>query len=173
MILNYKDFLNENYSIRDVLLNNNGKPLVLYHGSDNKFDEFDFNHKNINSPDHTFGMFFTDNYLSAISYGEYVKRVNLIILNPLTIDFDGNSTVLIDKWLTPSQLTVKIKEYIDDINNQYQLDDDDIEFLEEHGVDLNIGNIDGIIMLNVSDNFSGDKTANNYVVFDNSQIKKA
>ena len=54
----------------------NGKPLIVYHGSHNDFEEFNKY------------TFFTDDYMNADGYagGEYVYEVYLSIKNPLIVD---------------------------------------------------------------------------------------
>ena len=85
-----QEFLNENHddSLNDnfwkwfgnsKVVDTNGKPLVVYHGSQSEFSEFD-------------GVsFFTDDYMNADGYagGEYVYEVYLTIKNPLIIDAKG------------------------------------------------------------------------------------
>jgi len=61
------------------IVDNNGNPLVVYHGSSDDFSEFE-------------GVaYFTDDYYNADGYagGEYVYEVFLSIKNPLILDCKG------------------------------------------------------------------------------------
>ena len=107
------EYLSEQKNISDDKLNNNfrkwfgdskvvddnGNPLVVYHGSQTDFDKF-------------IGYtYFTDDYMIADGYagGEYVYDVYLSIKNPLIIDANGR------KWddietkygITSTQVIVK------------------------------------------------------------------
>jgi hypothetical protein len=153
---NIKECLNEN--VKD-----NSK--ILYHGTDNKFDIFDDSKP----------IFFVDDINVARTYGDYIIEGRLNIDNPIELDFDGKSTYYFyDKWYLPSDLAIKIKTISDDIKNGYSLDDELKEYLEELGFSFFSGDLDGIIMNNISDAmggvFSTHRPANNYVVFDKNQI---
>lgn len=151
-----REYLNEN--IED-------NSDILYHGTDNKFTIF-----KDNKP-----IFFVDDINVARTYGDFIIKAKLIINNPIELDFDGKSTYYFyDKWYLPSDLANKIKEIAIDIKNSYSLDDDLKEYLESLDFSDMYGDLDGIIMRNISDAmggmFSTHKEANNYVVFDKNQI---
>lgn len=84
----YKEFILEsednNTQFREwfgdsKVVDKNGKPLVVFHGSQYEFSEFDGD------------SYFTDDYMNADGYagGEYVYEVYLCIENPLVIDAKG------------------------------------------------------------------------------------
>lgn len=88
MITSFKIFESNDNNLNDnfwkwfgdsKVVNKDGKPLVVYHGSQSEFSEFD-------GP-----SFFTDDYMNADGYasGEYVYEVYLSIKNPLIIDCNG------------------------------------------------------------------------------------
>ena len=138
---------------------------VLYHGSDNEFEIF-----NDNKP-----IFFVDDPNIAKTYGNHIIKARLKMENPIELDFDGNSTYyFFNKWYLPSELANEIKKISDDLKNQYTIDDDLKEYLEELGFSELYGDLDGIIMKNIRDAkdgvFSTHKPANNFVVFDKQQI---
>lgn len=150
-----KEFINEN-------IQNN----IVYHGTNNKFNIF-----NDNNP-----IFFVDNINVAKTYGNIIIKAKLDIQNPIELDFDGKSTYYFyDKWYLPSDLANKIKEISDDLKNQYIIDDDLKDYLELLGFNDLYGDLDGIIMKNISDVGNGIFTthnpATNYVVFNKKQIK--
>jgi hypothetical protein len=72
--------------------------------------------------------------------------------------------------LIKAQLTIS-----DDIKNHYEINDDLADELAYHDYEGNSGDLDGIIMKDISDAgdgvFSTHEPATNYIVFDNSQIK--
>ena len=151
-----REFLNEN--IED-------NSDIVYHGTDYKFNIF-----NDNKP-----IFFVDDVNVARTYGDFIVKAKLEMDNPIELDFNGNSTYyFFDKWYLPSDLANKIKDIATDIKNRYSLDDDLKEYLEDLGFSAMYGDLDGIIMKNISDAmggmFSTNKPANNYVVFNKEQI---
>jgi len=151
-----REYLNE--SVDD-------KSDILYHGTDYKFNSF-----NDNKP-----IFFVDDIDVAKTYGNFIIKAKLNMNNPIELDFDGKSTYhFFDKWYLPSDLANKIKDISTDIKNQYSLDDDLKGYLNDLGFSDLYGDLDGIIMKNISDAmggmFSTHKSANNYVVFDKNQI---
>lgn len=151
-------YLNEN--------NISNNKIIAYHGTDNKFNVFDDSKV----------IFFVDNIDVAKTYGKYIIKANLIINNPIILDFNENSTYYFyDKWYLQSDLANKIKEISDDIKNGYSIDDELKEYLEELNFNDLYGDLDGIIMLNINDNmddiFSNHKPVTNYVVFNKNQIK--
>lgn len=76
------DNLNDNFWEwfgNSKVVDKNGKPLVVYHGSSSEFEEFFED------------SYFTDDFFNADGYasGEYVYEVYLTIKNPLIIDGKG------------------------------------------------------------------------------------
>lgn len=152
-----KTYLNENTSDSNI----------LYHGTNNKFSVFDDKNP----------IFFVDDINVARTYGDDIIKAKLKMENPIELDFDGKSTYhFLDKWFLPSDLANKFKEIAFDMENQYSLDEELKEYLESLGFSDLYGNLDGIIMKNISDAmggvFSTHKPANNYVVFHKEQITK-
>jgi len=96
--------------------------------------------------------------------------------NPIELDFEVNSTYYFyDKWYLPPDLANKIKTISDDIKNRFSLDEELVKYLEYLDFSDLSGDLDGIIMNNISDAmggmFSTHKPANNYVVFNTNQIE--
>lgn len=151
---------------KDILNENQIDSIDVYHGTDNKFDSF-----NDNKP-----IFFVDDINVARTYGNIIVKAKLAMDNPIELDFEDKSTYYFyDKWYLPSDLAVKIKNIADDIKQRYSLDEDLIEYLESLDFSDMYGDLDGIVMKNISDAmggmFSTHKPANNYVVFNKTQIK--
>lgn len=146
-------------------ININDNTDILYHGTYYKFNSF-----NDDKP-----LFFVDNIDVAKTYGDFIIKAKINMDNPIILDFDGLSTYYFyDKWYLPSDLAKKIKGIAVDIENNYSLDDDLKEYLECLDFNDLYGNLDGIIMKNISDAmdgiFSTYKPANNYVIFYKNQI---
>lgn len=140
--------------------------LIVYHGTNNKFDIF-----NDNKP-----IFFVDDINVARTYGDFIIKAKLVMDNPIELDFEGNSTYYFyDNWYLPSDLAIKIKEISDDMKNGYAVDDELKDYLESIEFSALYGDLDGIIMKNISDAmdgiFSKNKPATNYVVFNKNQIR--
>lgn len=68
--------------VSPALLNADGSPKVVYHGTDYKFSEF-------KPRDGLNEFFFTDNSEAAKDYGEIVMPVYLHMVNPYIVDFNG------------------------------------------------------------------------------------
>lgn len=86
--------------------------IVLYHGSDHKFDEFSF--KKIGKESGTigagFGMYFSDDKSDALMYGKYVYTCNYDLKDNLS-----NESVTI----TPAKLHSIINKINDDFGKSY------------------------------------------------------
>lgn len=154
-------------TIKIVLNENlNDKKIIAYHGTNTDFKSF-YDNKPI---------FFVDDLDVAKTYGYIIFKVELTIQNPIIFDFDGSSTFFfLNKWYLPSDLANRIKKISNDIENHYQLDDELKNELEYHDYNLLFGNLDGIVMKNISDAgtgfFATHNPATNYVVFNKNQIK--
>ena len=152
-----KKYLNENFD---------SDKIIAYHGTDNNYNVFDDNKP----------IFFVEDPEIAKTYGNKIIKAELNINNPIIFDFQGNSTVyFLNKWFIPSELANKIKEISEDIKQHYKLEDDVVDELNYHDYDDKYGDLDGIIMKNISDAYDGvfseHKSTTNYVVFDKNQIK--
>jgi hypothetical protein len=152
------EYLNESENMQS-------NEIIAYHGTYNKFNIF-----NDNNP-----IFFVEDIDVARTYGNFIIKCKLIMDNPIILDFHGTSTYyFFDKWYLPSELAKMIKDVSDDIKNRYLLDDDLKEYLESLDFSDQYGDLDGIIMKDISDVgdgiFSDYKPATNYVVFDKNNI---
>jgi hypothetical protein len=152
-----------------------GEPLVVYHGTDATFDEFD-NAQADSRRSSGSGFFFTTDRKVAAGYGENVKPVYLKSESLLEIDFAGQSRVSFAGHdnLTPSELSAVVHDLKMDLENYYAIDEEIQDELREYGIDLLVDStIDGIKMTNVNDSmeFLGGKPTTNFVVFSPSQIR--
>lgn len=74
------------------VVDNGGRPLLVYHGTNNSFSKFDskfYGTTNGRSPANVSGAFFTDNKKVAKSYGKNVSPYFIIIKNPIILDAQG------------------------------------------------------------------------------------
>lgn len=141
------------------VVDDKGRLLVVYHGTDSEFTSFN---KSAGQQGRygSYGIYFADKE-TASGYGDRVMPVYLNIKNALRIDADGaiatqipNKIVPHDEWKYP----YGILSHIDDISS----------WAEEKGYD-------GVIVENVRDNYRNDEDnrhiGNVYIVFEPNQIK--
>ena len=153
---------NKNNFNNSVAKSNDGKLIPLYHGTNSfGFEDFsaDFNDKTRSyGKENTLVSFFSDNRKNAETYTKDKNNVYEVYLNikkPLVVDCDSKSWSNLDPKSNPFG---KIKT-----------DDIIVEAIKS-------GKYDGVIFNNIIDrgpNYHGkleSMTANDYVVFDNSQI---
>lgn len=158
--------------------------MILYHGTDSKFNKFSKSKIGSNTNVTSVGFFFTDNYNTAKSYGDTVLKCDVDLGAYIECDFDGNSTYYFgeEKWYTPNMLAERIDELNKDIANYgYSIGNMSREEAEEYmdylGQDGGYGHlyddkIDSIICKNIKDNMDfGGELSNNYIVFDENRIK--
>lgn len=161
-----KDFeagkYNKNNFNNSVVKSNDGKLITLYHGTNSfGFEDFsaDFNDKTRSyGKENTLVSFFSDNRKNAETYTKdtnNVYEVHLNIQKPLVVDCDSKPWSNLDPKSNPFGKT--------------KTDDIIVEAIKS-------GNYDGVIFNNIIDrgpNYHGKLdsiVANDYVVFDNSQI---
>jgi hypothetical protein len=135
------------------VVDENGEPMVVYHGSNKTFNEFDINKSK-------YGFFFTNSYDLALTYDKNVNSFFLNINKPRKKDFKGAN-----------------------YDGDYQLKDYSIRNIGYDtktfaSISRPNSGYDGAIMKNVMDIGQGGwnenlKPSNIYVVFDSKQIKLA
>lgn len=153
---------NKNNFNNSVVKSNDGKLITLYHGTNSfGFEDFsaDFNDKTRSyGKENTLVSFFSDNRKNAETYTKdtnNVYEVHLNIQKPLVVDCDSKPWSNLDPKSNPFGKT--------------KTDDIIVEAIKS-------GNYDGVIFNNIIDrgpNYHGKLdsiVANDYVVFDNSQI---
>lgn len=148
----FGDWENDSENASKVV-DENGEPLVVYHGTEYKFNEFDINKSK-------FGFFFTNSYDLALTYDKNVYQFFLDIKKPRKKDFKGAN-----------------------YDGDYQLKDysvRNIGYDTKTFASISHPNTgyNGAIMKNVMDIGEGGwnenlKPSNIYVVFNSNQIKLA
>ena len=150
------------------VVNNQGEPITVYHGSDKQFNEF----KN-----EGLGIFFTSDKETAEGYrkkyGEEKGNLyesNINIKNPVIIDAKGKKWDDIEvetNTMNPEKIKLSTNKILETIRG--------LRYPEIiHNLTGEKIKPDGLIIKNVIDPLKGQgKPIDIYVVFDNNQIKKA
>jgi hypothetical protein len=125
------------------VVDSNGDPLIVYHGTNQKFNQFDPNAPKIAFHKEKGTFFFSSNIKAANAYGE-TRSFFLSISKPLVLDALDHFTN------TPKPIWTVC-------------DDDTIKYAKENGHD-------GIIVENVSE-ISGTGAGTTYIAFQSTQIK--
>lgn len=136
----------------------NGEPLVVYHGTNKEFDAFDPALFGSNTGRKIQGFYFSDERDNAAGYGENIVKAYLSIKNPLVVDFDGAA------WNGVF--------YDDETGEECR----SLDSLDDYVLRAQADGHDGVIAMNVSDvGEDGDERLLNttYVVFEPTQIKPA
>lgn len=130
------------------VIDESGRPLVVYHGTDQNFEEFDnvFGRR---------GIYFTDNRDVANTYGEKKYPVYISMKNPFIYDAKG----------------ADYTEISGDLNGDTFSDIDDLVLVVKE-----TGKYDGLIVKNIKDESGkidnkGLEASTDYVVFEPNQIK--
>lgn len=134
------------------VVDNDGKPLVVYHGSNNKFENFDINLFNTTESSGDYigaGFYFSKSKIIATNYGTNIITAYLKITNPLIInDYKSFENYMIKIF--------GIGKY--DIPVYYDLKKDKPKVIMDKMIELGY---DGLI----------DNLYNQYAVFEPNQIK--
>lgn len=148
------------------VVDENGEPMVVYHGTTNddteqkwneKLKSYDTTHKQFTifrrntNGESNYGMFFNSDMDNAFAYGYHTYSVYLNIKNPLEIDCDNSSYDEI--------------KYNGEVKDTYEW----AKWAEKNGYD-------GVIFRNIRDGVdfnSMNEPTNDYVTFASNQIKSA
>lgn len=128
------------------VVDENGEPLIVYHGTFSKFDVFDKNELGMSqgrSSANMYGFYFSNNKKVAESFGKYVKGFFINVKKPKIKDIEGMDYS-------------KAKDIVDDFISKIK------------------DKIDGAILLNYKDSGGSQPIlANQYIVPNSNQIKLA
>ena len=147
-----------------------GRPLVVYHGTDAEFDTFDTSL--------SARAFFTDSKIVADTYQDFRGKkqtattmpVYLKLNNPLFVDFNGNSYRDV-----PGNIDSDIQDYL--LNRFDSIDEASLDEVIDYATEET--NHDGVVAINIKDYAISDTAsweakrtvANDYIVFEPNQIK--
>lgn len=98
--------------------------MILYHGTDSKFNKFSKSKIGSNTNVTSVGFFFTDNYNTAKSYWDTVLKCEVDLGAYIECDFDGQSTYYFgeEKWYTPNMLAERIDEINKNMANRISIE---------------------------------------------------
>ena len=128
------------------VVDENGEPLVVYHGTYSKFNIFDKDELGMSQGRYSanmYGFYFSNNKTIGQSFGKYLKECFIKIKKPITIDLQGKDY---------SQSRLIVNDFVEKITSKN----------------------DGAILFNYKD--SGDNKpmiSNQYIVSDSNRIKLA
>lgn len=110
------------------VIDENGEPLVVYHGTNNDFTIFDRN-----KSDKGKGFFFTDNYLMSQSYGKNSMPVFLNIKNIFPIHANGSNwdSISYDLGLESKNIIERVKIHRNILKNINNLPKQNLDFFEK------------------------------------------
>ncbi len=152
------------------VVDDNGEPLVVYHGSENIFYEF------LNKNSRIVGFYFSDSLFNAKSYGDNIFKVFLSIKHPFILNHNGK------KFSDDLQIDV-LAQYPDEkpYTAQVSVDIDEVVYMVKYGKRKNSfisvynhKEYDGVIIKNIIDPAltSGNKILQTtYVSLESNQIK--
>jgi hypothetical protein len=148
------------------VVDSEGKPLVVYHGTDKKFTEFTVG----SAPGWGRGIYFTDNKENTIEFGERTIEAYLSIQKPV----DGDNLFQYEQEVTSHPLWNQEQERLRKKYDDEEFELDYREYISEGDTFAFVNNVfkelgyDGIIANN-SNNIEGKEI----VVFSPTQIKSA
>ncbi len=98
--------------------------MILYHGTDYRFDKFSKSMIGKNTKVVSDGFFLTDSISNAESYGSIILKCEVDLGAYIECDFNDSSAYYFgeEKWYTPSQLAKRISEINKDMENHKSLE---------------------------------------------------
>ena len=149
------------------VVDENGEPLVVYHGTRKSFDEFSYDVKpaNFRAESLEYSFWFTANKKNSELYGDQVMEVFLNSRNPIEIDYtnlESYREVVVPADKTRAMSIAEFNEKKGNIKHSQM----------KKGIELRMSEdktIDGIIHKNIKDIILSD----NFQVFNPTQVKSA
>jgi hypothetical protein len=129
----FKSFLNE------TIKTNNNKEFIVYHSTDSKIDEFDFNKIELkpNSSTRIDGIFFSN--IPQTSWGENIYKVKIISQNPAIFDLSKSKFDSLGiQEAFDALLRGETSYIIDDLVEYGDLKQEDAENLVEQWINLDL-----------------------------------
>ena len=150
MITLFSNYIKEKYSIKNNVLNKNGKPLIVYHGDRENIKKF-----NVPINKYVMGFFTTTSKDVAKYFGKQIYSMNLIMNKPFIIDAEDNNYLDIK---VPKQMRKDIISTIETV---------DVDLISSWAYK---NGYDGVIIKNVVEGNGNTKTSDVYIVFNEKQI---
>ena len=165
------------------VLDENGEPLVVYHGTASEFTVFNraFLGSSTDANSARIGFFFTDSHRTAEGYGEYASQSEVRQLYKRVRELERQG-----RWDEANQIEMQVEELalnggsegivmpvFLNIRNPYEVDAYGTNFKNVEGLfsGFKKGKHDGVIVYDLNDNIDDDYTANHYVALESNQIK--
>lgn len=165
------------------VLDENGEPLIVYHGTASEFTVFNraFLGSSTDANSSQIGFFFTDSHRTAEGYGEYASQSEVRQLYKRVRELERQG-----RWDEANQIEMQVEELalhggsegivmpvFLNIRNPYEVDAYGADFKNVEGLFAGFekGRHDGVIVYDLNDNIDGDYTANHYVALESNQIK--
>lgn len=145
------------------VVDDQGRPLVVYHGTNEKFNTFDSNKISENTENYGYfgkGFYFGRKEI-AEGYGDFVMSLYLSFKNPLMLDINKENTSLMKYLLSKKNLKIK----------------SDATFQDIFGAETGLKNVATAIQTFAKENGYdsiigfGEKIEKEYVAFEPNQIK--
>ena len=165
------------------VLDENGEPLIVYHGTASEFTVFNraFLGSSTDANSARIGFFFTDSHRTAEGYGEYASQSEVRQLYKRVRELERQG-----RWDKANQIEIQVEELalnggsegivmpvFLNIRNPYEVDAYGADFKNVEGLFAGFekGKHDGVIVYDLNDNIDDDYTANHYVTLESNQIK--
>ncbi len=164
------------------VVDENGEPLVVYHGTASEFSIFDraFLGSSSQANSARIGFFFSDNQQTAEGYGRYASKAEARRLYERATELERQG-----KWSEAEELQLRADELsLQDssgivmptflnIRNPYIVEAYGADFRDTGNIfsEFNPEKYDGMIVHSFNDNVDGDYIADHYIVLESNQIK--
>ena len=152
------------------VVDKNGKPMVVYHGTSNEFDSFDIESKPINRAGNVEGFYFTPLDYEAADYGPRIVSAYLSISRPYE---SGELEVTPELEAAYRSELEKNNRHLDPVKDANWFDRKVAELRRERRLSNNALNGNGRAIRTVlqAGGYDGARDGRHWVAFDPSQIK--
>ncbi len=168
------------------VVDENGEPQVVYHGTSEIFNIFDRNKlgSSTDASSARLGFFFTDNIDIANGYGiwsteknarEMLRQSEILERQGKWSEAEALSSRAEEIMLNDNQGSAVVMPLFLSMKNPLLLDakGDDFTHFDSQLAEMSATGYDGIIVRNLDDNIDGHDIADHFVVFESTQIKSA
>lgn len=177
----FGDWMNDPENASKII-DDNGEPLVVYHGTASEFSVFDRNYlgSSTEAKSARIGFFFTNNQRTAEGYGNYASGNEARQLYKRVLELEKQG-----RWEEANQLELRVEELalqksngivmpaFLNIRNPYVVDADGASFKETGKIfsEFEPDKYDGMTVYSLNDNIDDDYVADHYIALRPNQIK--
>lgn len=177
----FGDWMNDPENASKIV-DDNGEPLVVYHGTASEFSVFDRNYlgSSTEAKSARIGFFFTNNQRTAEGYGNYASGNEARQLYKRVLELEKQG-----RWEEANQLELRVEELalqksngivmpaFLNIRNPYVVDADGASFKETGKIfsEFEPDKYDGMTVYSLNDNIDDDYVADHYIALRPNQIK--